>query len=391
VLRQYQVVILGDEGPEAESLKTQLALKFAELQIEPELLRFESLEGISTLDRRAPVVGVYFAFDAPPADIDRHLEPLLADGHVVIPVVRDLNTVNDVAPVSLRPTNAFELAADDPEFIRLSDVVLENLSLLRRTRRLFISYRRAESRRVAIHLYEELDLRTFDVFLDTHSIRPGEPFQEVLWHRLADTDVMVLLDSPGFLNSRWTEEELARANSTSLQILQVIWPDHPQAAYSAFSQAHQLSAADFVDIGVTLGPDCRLTDEAVKVIAREAESLRARALAARHAYLVQEMFREAAAVGATITAQPGRYLKLETPDGQKAIIVPTVGVPDAVRYQEIEEDLSAEDTNDLILVFDERGIRDRWLKHLRWLNPNMKVRSLAIGEVKGWMGRRIGA
>ena len=104
---------------------------------------------------------------------------------------------------------------------RVASVLLEGLGLLRKSRRLFISYRRVETQGVAIQLYEQLDASGFDVFLDTHSLRPGEPFQEVVWHRLADTDVVVLLDSPGFLASRWTEEELARANSTNLQILQL--------------------------------------------------------------------------------------------------------------------------------------------------------------------------
>ena len=65
-------------------------------------------------------------------------------------------------------------------------------------------------------------------------MRPGEPFRDVLWHRLADTEVIVLLDSPQFLDSRWTEEELSNANFTNVQILQLIWPSH---SFSAQQQA----------------------------------------------------------------------------------------------------------------------------------------------------------
>lgn len=390
-MRQYQIVVFGDDGAEASNFREQLAAQFNELQIDHRLLRFATGSDVATLDPRAPMVGVYFALSPSRHVSDPNLTRMLADGHTVVPVVRDLKEFSTFVPTALGAINGFEISSSDPDLIRLCDVVLENLSLLRRSRRIFISYRRQESQRVAIHLYEELDRRTFDVFLDTHSIRPGEPFQEVLWHRLADTDVMVLLDSPGFLDSRWTEEELARANSTSLQILQVLWPSHPQKAQTAFSQTYQLSIDDFVDPAVTQGVDARLNDAAAQIIALEAESLRARALAARRAYLVQEMFREAASVGANISAQPGRYLKLETPNGAKAIIVPTVGVPDAVRYQEIEEDIAEEGVSDLMLVYDERGVRDRWLKHLAWLDPQMKVRSLSIGKVAAWMAGRVTA
>lgn len=387
-MRQYQIVVLGDDGVEASSFRSQLSARFVDLQIDLTLLRFFTEADMAALDLRAPMIGVYFALTAPPELTKPSLLEFLSDGQLVVPVVHDLEKFNEFVPAALRSINGYQLDPSDIEMVRLCDVVLENLSLLRRSRRIFISYRRLESQRVAIHLYEELDRRTFDVFLDTHSIRPGEPFQEVLWHRLADTDVMVLLDSPGFLDSRWTEEELARANSTSLQILQVVWPDHPQKAQTSFNQTYQLSADEFVDPAVTLGVDARLVDAAAEAIALEAESLRARALAARRAYLVQEMFREAAAVGADISAQPGRYLKLETPDGARAIIVPTVGVPDALRYQEIEEDIVDEGITDLMLVYDERGVRDRWLKHLSWLDPHMKVRSLPIGKVGAWMARR---
>lgn len=388
-MRQYQIVVFGNDGAEASRFRDQLAAQFVELQIDLQLLRFGTGRDVASLDPRAPMVGVYFALSVPFQADEPGLAEMLSDGHVVVPVVRDLEKFNTFVPPALRSINGFEIDPSDFKLARLCDVVLENLSLVRRSRRVFISYRRQESQRVAIHLYEELDRRTFDVFLDTHSIRPGEPFQEVLWHRLADTDVMVLLDSPGFLDSRWTEEELARANSTSLQILQVIWPDHPQKAQTAFNQTYQLAVDDFVDPAVILGVDARLSDAVAQTVALEAESLRARALAARRAYLVQEMFREAAAVGACISAQPGRYLKLETPDGGKTIIVPTVGVPDALRYQEIEEEIAEEGVADLVLVYDERGVRDRWLKHLSWLDPQMKVRSLPIGKVGAWMAGKV--
>jgi len=388
-MRKYQVVMFGDIAcKEADTFKTTLKGKFAELHIDGNFLAFLSGDESSLLDATAPVVGVYFAFTSIYDKTVPGLSEVLSDGYVVIPVVRDLKNFSNFVPEVLCGSNGLQHRRDDTAMQDLCGAVLENLSLLRRSRRVFISYRRAESQAVAIQLYEELDRRTFDVFLDTLAIRPGEPFQEVLWHRLADTDVMVLLDTPNFLTSRWSEDELAHANNTSIQVLQVIWPGHEQQAEAAFSTSFTLAASDFETHGQTNGPDARLKNAVIDQIALETESLRARALAARHAFLVQEMFREAESVGGRFVAHLGQFLEFIGPEDRKAIMVPTVGVPDAVRYQEIEEHLSEEESKELILVFDERGVRDRWVKHLAWLDLKMSVRSLPIRDVRSWMTER---
>lgn len=90
---------------------------------------------------------------------------------------------------------------------------------------------------------------------------------------MADTDVIVLLDSPGFLASRWTTQELAKANSTNIQVLQLIWPGNKLEANAAFSRALILESSDFQK---TTGIGSRLKEATVQRIVTEAESLRAR-------------------------------------------------------------------------------------------------------------------
>lgn len=308
---------------------------------------------------------------------------------MVVPVVPQLVEFTQFVPDDLRSVNGMDLRPEDHDLNRVASVLLEGLSLLRRSRRLFISYRRLETQGIAIQLYELLDGHGFDVFLDSHSIRPGEPFQEVLWHRLADTDVIVLLDSPGFLDSRWTAAELAHANSTNLQILQLIWPDSTLQAAAAFSRPFPLAGTDFFDSKDVLGASARLRDACLERVAVEVESLRARALAARHAYLVQEFCAEAAAIGLVPQVQPERFILLKTKSDKYFITVPTVGVPDAVRYQEIEDEISRHPKrhSDIILLYDERGIRDKWMKHIAWLDrQQLPVKSLQVAQAQSWLG-----
>ena len=75
--------------------------------------------------------------------------------------------------------------------------MLESVGLLPRQRRVFVSYRRDEARQAALQLFNAFSAKLFDVFLDTHGIAPTEDFQAVLWHRLCNSDVLVMLDTPG--------------------------------------------------------------------------------------------------------------------------------------------------------------------------------------------------
>jgi hypothetical protein len=338
----YQIAIFatGPVTPHADILRTTIQKRFDELGIPPAHLTFLDESAVATRDRKAPTVGVYFGFTGSPSTATPALSDLLGDATMIVPVVPDLTRFSEFVPAELKFLNGMTLRSEDPGLDHVASVLLEGLGLLRRSRRLFISYRRVEAQSVAIQLYELLDRHGFDVFLDSHSIRPGEPFQEVLWHRLADTDVIVLLDSPGFLSSRWTVAELAQANSTNIQILQMIWPGNTLHPTAAFSIPFTLKESDFLDKMQLLGMNARLEDSCLESVAAEVESLRARALAARHAYLVQEFCTEAHAAGFDPQVQPERCISIETKSGDHIVTVPAVGVPDAARYQEIEDNIS---------------------------------------------------
>ena len=386
----YQIAIFAEGADSyAATLRATIQRSISDLGVPAGMLVFLNEASVPTRDRKSPTVGAFFGLAPHPAPAPAALSDLIRDAALVVPIVPDLDRFTDFVPIDLRPVNGMALRPEDPGLERIASVLLEGLGLLRKSRRLFISYKRIETQGIAIQLYEQLDANGFDVFLDSHSIRPGEPFQEVLWHRLADTDVVVLLDSPGFLSSRWTEEELARANSTNLQILQLIWPGSTLPSAAAFSKPFTLSIGDFQVATDTLGATARLLDACLKRVTIEVESLRARALAARHAYLVQEFFSDAIAAGHTPQVQPDRFILLETKGGNHYITVPTVGVPDAIRYQEVEDEMARHPKrhSDIILLYDERGIRDKWMKHLEWLDrQTLPVKSLQVAKANSWLG-----
>jgi hypothetical protein len=383
-MTKYQIALFsnGAEGRLA-TLRDTLSSQLRELGINADAVSFLDEAEIDTRDRKAPTVATFLSESPNPATRGSIVELVKSDS-MVVPVVKDLKHFSSFVFDELRGINGMEFRPDDPQMNRVAAVLMEGLSLLRRSRKLFISYRRSETQAAAIQLYESLDHSGFDVFLDTVSIRPGEPFQDVLWHRLADTDVIVLLDSPGFLDSRWTTVELARANSTNIQVLQLVWPDNKLEANAAFSRALMLKLSDFEK--ATTGAEGLLKKATVQQVVTEAESLRARALAARYTYLVEEFCAEASNLGLNYRVQPQRIVTLETPSGRHIAAVPAVGVPDAVRYQEIEDEVEKHHS-EVILLYDERGIREQWLKHLAWLDrQKLRVRSLSVAKAASWLG-----
>jgi hypothetical protein len=382
----YQI-FLSATGADSrlKTLHKTILLRLQDLGVEASAVSFLNEETVPSRDPKAPTVGTFLSTTKNPTSRKSIVE-LVRSGLMIVPVVENLGEFNDFVFDELREINGMEFRSDDPDMERVAGVLLEGLSLVRKSRRLFISYKRSETQSVAIQLYEALDHNGFDVFLDTLSIRPGEQFQDVLWHRLADTDVIVLLDSPEFLASRWTSAELARANSTNIQILQLVWPCSRLEASAAFSRAIPLEDSDFRTC--SLGADARLKDTVVQKVVVETESLRARALAARHSYLVEEFCAEARQLGLRPYVQPERFITVESKSGKFVAAVPTVGVPDAVRYHEIEAQLDRHPRqhSEVILLYDDRGIREKWLKHLSWLDrQKLRVRSMQVAQCAAWL------
>jgi hypothetical protein len=340
---------------------------------------------LATVDPKSPLVVIFVGYNGANDTDHASLPSLLANSTTILPCVSALGDASAALPPCLRHINALSLADGDSSLRRLVSLVLENLRLLRAERRLFISYRRAESQSVAIQLYERLDTAGFDVFLDTRSVPYGADFQGILWHRMADSDVVVLLDTPGFRASRWTRAELSRANATNIQILHLLWPSVLPDASSAFSEFLSLQTADFKSAAV-LGEDAWLTDAMSRQVVTHVESLRARALAARHRSLVDNFCDRARDEKAkAVAVQPERFIYVELASGDKVAVVPTIGVPSAHICHEIEQAIEKTevDAKSIWLLYDERGILESWIDHLHWLNEHLPVVSVQVSRAGG--------
>lgn len=330
-------------------------------------------------DPKSPSVGVYFG-GKHPADADlRLLERMTRAAVVVIPVVSNISKLSRLVPKELQPINGTDLRKSDVSAI--ANTALENLHLLRQERRLFISYRRADSSAVALQLRHLFEACGYDAFLDTHSVSIGDRFQEVLWQRLVDSDLLLLLHTPEFLTSRWTKEELAQAEALTVGILQIVWPGHSPAPHTNLCERIYLNRSDFQ--GTSLKRDARAK------IAAGVESLRARCLAARHNNLVREFCDAAATIGATTAVQPERYVVADLKNGRRIAAIPTVGVPDALRYHEASLRFpgGGKAVDEAVLIYDHRGLRPAWNTFLDWLDQFLPVKAIRVTMVASVLGK----
>lgn len=318
-----------------------------------------------------PTVAIFFGGAG--TTLREHVE-LVRLSIPIVPLVSSLRSVSAELPQCLRSINALELAASDAGLLKPAAVALQCLGLLPSQRRVFVSYRRDESREVALQLFETLSARQFDVFLDTHSVAAAVDFQTMLWHRLCDADVVVMLDTPRYFDSRWTKVEWGRAIDKHISILQVIWPGHTASRFARLATPLPLQAGDL--------NGSHLSDAAVERVALGVEALRSRSIALRHANIAGGIRSAVEELGGSVEGYgPRRSIVLKLPSGSPLVAYPSVGVPTAVTVHEAVYD---GDARPAAVVYDHVGLSDQWMAHLGWLGTSFtSVRWLRSREV-GW-------
>ncbi|WP_297799108.1 toll/interleukin-1 receptor domain-containing protein [uncultured Brevundimonas sp.] len=376
----YELAILGDVS---HADRDQLTNTIASLLVDFELdvgtsVAVRTGEDIAQRDKHASSAAAYFGGDSN-KDLDA-ARALVEASVPVIPTIKAGEDFNSVIPSFLQGFNGHRRRADDLKFTELATALLECAGLLRRQRRVFVSYRRVESRAAAVQLHDELSSRGYDVFLDTHDIMPADPFQEVLWHRLCDSDVMVMLDTPNYFERKWTRQEIGRARAKEIHVLRVVWPDYTpnkmtDLAETIYLEPHELEAAD--------GP---IIDATVDQIVLAVEALRSRSIASRYMSMTGKVRAEVTKIGATFEGVGAhRALAIRLNDGAKIWAYPVVGVPTAELLNDIAiKAKNAEQAGTPILVYDHVGIGAAWASHLTWLDENItSVRAIRAAEF-GW-------
>ena len=102
-----------------------------------------------------------------------------------------------------------------------ADAVVTQTGLGGLQRRLFISYRRRDTRDLAEQLFDAFSRLGFQVFLDRFSGTPGRLLPNELSEEIVDKGVVLVLESAGLDNSPWTLAEVGFAYLLQIGLLAV--------------------------------------------------------------------------------------------------------------------------------------------------------------------------
>lgn len=357
----YEIAILGEptavqrrqlrEGIAAALEHFQLRLGI-EVEIHDNPKQFKP-------SQRTCAVAVYFGHAAAHRDdVSSILDLRLI---TVLPLVSAAASVAEELPLQLRPFNCLSL--DKQNMDRVVTAVLECIGLLRRQRKVFLSYRREEATEAALQLFAALSSRGFDVFLDTHGVQTAVDFQETLWHRLCDVDVMIMLDTKTYFDSRWTSEEFGRAMAKQIGVLRVQWPDATPDKRTQTCSRVELVAEEINATGV-------LKQEAVARIADQLEMFRSLSLAVRRLNFLSKLQAEVEAMsGEVLGVGPHFSTRISLPGNKTLTVQPVLGIPDATTAQEAIDRACGDRA---AVLFDPVGMRRSWIAHLEWLERTIQ-------------------
>ncbi|MBM0402382.1 toll/interleukin-1 receptor domain-containing protein [Serratia sp. 4542] len=302
------------------------------------------------------------------------LPSLLRSGTPVIPIVSDLRHVASEIPELLRSLNCLAYANGGAK--RVSIALLECAGLLPKQRRVFVSYRRDEARVAALQMFDALSERHFDVFLDTHSIAPAEDFQTMLWHRLCDSDVLLMLDTPDYFNSRWTSAEFGRALAKGISVLRVAWPETKQSRGLGTASLAELAEGELD------GGTGHIENSAIDRICLQLEAVRSKSHAVRTINLVSNLRIGIEAIGGEVIGMGvGREIKVRLPTGRIIVVYPTVGVPTSSTMHQASMNYPDES---VAILYDHVGLHPQWLNHMDWLGSHIQATKWVKACEAGW-------
>jgi hypothetical protein len=205
---------------------------------------------------------------------------------------------------------------------------------------------------------------------------PAEDFQGVLWHRLCESDVLIMLDTPTYFQSRWTSAEFGRALAKGISILRIGWPGVIPSVRTATTTSLPL---DDAEVHAATG---QLTDGALHRIAEQLEIVRGQSHAVRMLNLFSGLKRDVECVGGSVSGVGIRNsILVRLADGREVLTYPAVGVPTSMTLNDAVEHASGKEA---AILYDHIGLQETWLRHLAWLGSNITAARWVRSTEAAW-------
>jgi hypothetical protein len=314
-----------------------------------------------------PAVTTFFGSED--AAIDPNLADLvtdaLASGRPVVPVVDGLTSYQQAVPKSLSPINGFAWEGPDPAQ-RLTLLLLEELGIEDKQRRVFISHKRDDGLGAAEQLHDRLTHHGFIPFIDRFAIRSAARVQETIADALEDHAFLLLLETPLAHTSDWVFDEVDYALSHTMGTLILRWPNDPEPVPGSKGLGReQLAAADLMTDAH--GYDI-LTDAALDRVVGLVEMAHAQGLVRRRRMLIRSIEEAALAAGCTNCIPTRSWRLLVEQRGRSTLLGITPRLPTATDLQELDEArLNTGSDVGATLVHSARILSAERRQHLSWV------------------------
>jgi hypothetical protein len=313
-----------------------------------------------------PAIAVYLGSEdaAGDADVAAATEAAVAGGLVVIPVVDELERFARAVPGVLRPINGFGWS-EGRGARGLARVLLAELGIEDRQRRVFISHKREDGLGAAEQLHDVLTHRAFTPFIDRFVIREGEPVQEAIADAIEDHAFLLLLETPLAHLSGWVFDEVHYALSHTLGTLIVRWPGDVEPVPGSEGLPRLVAEPDDVVLDEH-GYDV-LGASAVERVLAAVEAAHASGLVRRRRMLVDNVERAATAAGATCVALP-KWRVLVEHGAARTMVGVTPRLPTAEDLHALDAArIDADERAQAVLVHSARALREERAAHLAWV------------------------
>lgn len=382
---KYQLIFLGDiDNPACNTIRERLHERIREMGVlEDMFIDVFASNFHNEYQNKQPSFVYYFGRKDHQNRDEAILTQLMSNGDPIIPLYFTIGGFYNEIPEVIQKMNGKQYQAKNLD--AYVNYALESLRLMRKNRKLFISYRRTDSTKIANQLFDALIRCNYDVFLDAYSIRAAENFQEELHHRLSDCDVLIQLYTAGFKESPWCKEEITSANQKQIGVVEVVWPDVELDKHNYLCEPFMLKAESFD--GDYKDTKTLFKDDVVNQLSYTIESVRARNMAARQDNLVGEFISEAEKQGKQLIQEYVYLIEHIDGDGMR-IFIPAVGVPqsyDCFESLRFKKHLAGNKV-EIYLIYDDLRVKKAWIQHLDWLNDSsLEVKTIKKKEFTLWL------
>ena len=365
--KKYHLLLLGDDS----ELRKKVSSKFKSICLDD----FKLDENSLWIDNNPENIGcyndlvccVYFAREYASINNkeDMMLSELVEYSMPVIPVIENDRVINYL-PECIKNLNVIIQDKDSDVCLTIVSNICRFFGLIRSERRVFISYARMDSAGIALQLFDALNQRGYNVFLDTASIEKGEIFQDELWHQMADSDLVVMLNTKNYAGRHWCREEYIKAMAHRIGILAISWPDAdiPKEDAWKLTGQYKLDEKSITSKGLLKRKD-------LNKILYTIESFRISNLASRKTFLIREFICAEGNEGRS--AYYDAVENIIHTDCSKDYL-PVTGIPKSNQFNEARKK-----NKPLYVLYSSAMIRKELKEYLEWINSfNLPVKTYGI-------------